>query len=77
MQARGDLQAEHDMLATVRDRVVMMLRQGKSLAEVKAAAPTVSSTRAGETLGTFLESTYVGLVRHTHELGAILLTQGH
>jgi glyoxylase-like metal-dependent hydrolase (beta-lactamase superfamily II) len=72
VQARSDLQAEHDMLATVRDRVVMMLRQGKSLAEVKAAAPTREFDARWGDPGTFLESTYVGLLRHTHELGAIL-----
>jgi glyoxylase-like metal-dependent hydrolase (beta-lactamase superfamily II) len=38
---RADLAAYRDMLTTVRDRVVELIREGKSLEEVVAAKPTV------------------------------------
>lgn len=37
---RADLEAYHDMLRTIRDRVAAMVEEGKSLEEVIAAAPT-------------------------------------
>ena len=72
VQTKPDLQAGRDMLVAVRDRVVALIRQGKSLAEVKAAAPTRGFDARWGQPDQFLESTYIGLVRHTHELGAIL-----
>lgn len=37
---KADLQAYHDMLATVRDRVAGLVREGRSLEQVVAARPT-------------------------------------
>ena len=72
MQTKSDLKAEHDMLVVVKDRVQSMIRQGKSLQEVVAAAPTKELDATWGAPDRFLAETYVGLVRHTHELGGIL-----
>jgi cyclase len=40
LQTKQDLQAEHDMLGTVKDRVQTMIRQGKGISDVTAEAPT-------------------------------------
>jgi cyclase len=37
---KADLQAYHDMLATIRQRVADLLRKGRSLEQVQAAAPS-------------------------------------
>jgi glyoxylase-like metal-dependent hydrolase (beta-lactamase superfamily II) len=71
-QPKAALKAEREMLVTVRDRVVEMIRQGRSLREVVAAAPTKEFDAAWGDPAAFLEATYVGLVRHTRELGGIL-----
>ncbi len=39
-QRREDLQAQYDMLVTVRDRLFALVKQGKSPTEILAAAPT-------------------------------------
>jgi len=40
LSGRAELQAYRDMLATIRDRVRKLVRQGKTLEQVKAAKPT-------------------------------------
>ncbi len=72
LQTRDDLQAEHDMLATVKDRVQTMLRQGKGLPDVIPEAPTKEFDAKWGKPDLFLSMTYAGLLRHTHEIGGIL-----
>jgi hypothetical protein len=60
------------MLTAVRDSVWAMIRQGKGLAEIKAAAPTREFDASWGASDAFLQATYIGLVRHTHELGGVL-----
>ena len=40
LATKADLQASHDMLATIHDRVAAMIKQGKSVEEAVAAKPT-------------------------------------
>ena len=72
LQTRDDLQAEHDMLATVKDRVQTMLRQGKGLVDVIPEGPTKEFDAKWGKPDLFLSMTYAGLLRHTHEIGGIL-----
>jgi len=72
LQTRNDLQAEHDMLATVKDRVQIMLRQGKGLSDVIPELPTKEFDAKWGKPDLFLSMTYAGLLRHTHEIGGIL-----
>jgi glyoxylase-like metal-dependent hydrolase (beta-lactamase superfamily II) len=72
VQSRADLQAEKDMLTAVKDRVWAMIRQGKGLSEVAKETPTREFDAAWGANEDFLKATYVGLVRHTRELGGVL-----
>jgi cyclase len=72
LQTRNDLQAEHDMLVTVKERVQTMLRQGKGLADVMPEMPTKEFDAKWGKPDLFLSMTYAGLLRHTHEIGGIL-----
>jgi cyclase len=70
-QTRDDVQAQHDMLATVKDRVQTMIRQSRSLKEVVAEKPTKEFDEKWGNPDQFLSMTYTGLLRHTHEIGGI------
>jgi len=72
LQAKDDLQSEHDMLAIVKDRVQTMIRQGKGLEEVVANVPTKEFDEKWGKPNLCLSMTYAGMLRHTHEIGGIL-----
>ena len=71
-QTKADLKAEIDMLAAVKERVQTMLRGGKGPAEVAAEAPTKEFDAKWGKPDLFLSMAYIGLARHTHEIGGIL-----
>jgi glyoxylase-like metal-dependent hydrolase (beta-lactamase superfamily II) len=72
LQTRQDLQAEHDMLGTVKDRVQTMIRQGKGISDILAEKPTKEFDEKWGKPDQFLSMTVTGLFRHTHEIGGIL-----
>jgi glyoxylase-like metal-dependent hydrolase (beta-lactamase superfamily II) len=72
VQSKAELQAETEMLTTVKDRVWTMIRESKGLQEIARETPTREFDAKWGANDAFLESTYVGLVRHTHELGRVL-----
>lgn len=72
VQTKADLQAEHDMLVTVKERVQTMIRQGKGLSDVAAEAPTKEFDAKWGKPDLFLSMTFTGMLRHTHEIGGIL-----
>lgn len=72
VQTKADLQAEHDMLVTVKERVQMMIRQGKGLSDITAEAPTKEFDAKWGKPDLFLSMTFTGMMRHTHEIGGIL-----
>jgi cyclase len=72
VQTKDDVQAQRDMLATVKDRVQTMIRQGKGLKDVMAETPTKEFDEKWGKPDLFLSMTYTGLMRHTHEIGGIL-----
>jgi len=72
LQTKADLQAQHDMLVTVKARVETMLRQGKGLPDVVAAMPTKEFDAKFGKPDLFLSMTYTGLQRHTQEAGGVL-----
>jgi glyoxylase-like metal-dependent hydrolase (beta-lactamase superfamily II) len=72
LQTKHDLQAEHDMLGVVKDRVQTMIRQGKGISDVLAEAPTKEFDAKWGDPKQFLQMTVTGLFRHTHEIGGIL-----
>jgi len=72
VQNRQDLQAQHDMIAAVKDRVIVMVRQGKGYQEVVAAAPTKDFDAKWGKPDAFVTMTYRGIMRNIHEIGGII-----
>ena len=72
VQTRQDLQTQHDMLAAVKDRTVMMVRQGKGYSEIVAAAPTRDFDPKWGNPDQFVTMTYRGIIRNLHEIGGII-----
>jgi glyoxylase-like metal-dependent hydrolase (beta-lactamase superfamily II) len=71
-QTKAELKAEIEMLTTVKDRVQTMLRAGKGPAEAAAEAPTKEFDAKWGKPDLFVSMAYIGLARHTHEIGGIL-----
>jgi glyoxylase-like metal-dependent hydrolase (beta-lactamase superfamily II) len=72
VQTRAHLQAERDMLAVVRDRVVKMMKQGMGPDEMIAAAPTKDFDAVWGSPDLFMKNVYPGLWGHARELGGII-----
>jgi len=71
-QTHAHLQAQSDMLNTVRDRVVRMLKQGLGADEMIAAAPTREFDATWGNPDIFLGNIYPGLWGHARELGGVI-----
>ena len=69
---RADLEAEIEMLATVRDRLVKLIRMGYGPNEMVAAKPTQEFDAKYGNPEQFIRNAYMGLWGHVHELGGIV-----
>jgi len=72
VQARADLQAQHDMLSTLRDRLGKMMRQGMSADDMRAAGATKEFDEKWGSPNLFLSTTYRGMWLHVRELGGVV-----
>jgi hypothetical protein len=72
VQPKAHLQAQSEMLNTVRDRLVKMLKQGLGSDEIIAAQPTKEFDAAWGRPDTFLKNVYAGLWGHARELGGVI-----
>jgi glyoxylase-like metal-dependent hydrolase (beta-lactamase superfamily II) len=72
VRTKQDLQAQHDMVAAVKERVVLMVRQGKGYQEIVAAAPTKEFDAQWGDPAQFVTMTYKGIIRNLHEIGGII-----
>jgi len=72
MQTRADLQAQHDMLSTLRDRLGKMMRQGMSAGDMLAARATKEFDEKWGSPELFLSTTYRGMWLHVRELGGVV-----
>jgi glyoxylase-like metal-dependent hydrolase (beta-lactamase superfamily II) len=72
VQPRTHLQAEREMLAAVRDRVVKLMKQGMGPDEMIAAAPTKDFDAVWGSPDLFMRNMYPGLWGHARELGGII-----
>ncbi len=72
VQTRADLQAQFDMLAALRDRLVKMMRQGMSAQEMLAAGATKEFDARWGRPDRFVPTVYRGLWLHVRELGGIV-----
>ena len=70
IQTRADVQAQSDMLNTVRTRLVNMMRQGYGAKDMLAAAPTKEFDAKWGDPKQFIMNSYSGLWGHVRELGA-------
>jgi len=72
VMTRADLEAETQMLATVRDRLVNLIRKGNGPNEMVAAKPTAEFDAKFGNPEQFIRNAYMGLWGHVHELGGIV-----
>jgi glyoxylase-like metal-dependent hydrolase (beta-lactamase superfamily II) len=72
VQTRADLEAQHEMLSTVMDRLSDMMRRGYSAADMKAAEPTKEFDARWGDPSAFMNSVYPGMWGHVRELGGII-----
>lgn len=72
VQTRSDLQAQFDMLTTLRERFVKMMRQGMSANDMLAAGATKEFDEKWGDPKLFVQVSYRGLWLHVRELGGIV-----
>jgi glyoxylase-like metal-dependent hydrolase (beta-lactamase superfamily II) len=72
VQTRADLQAQFDMLTTVRERFAKMMRQGMSANDMLAAGATREFDAKWGDPTLFVTVSYRGLWLHVRELGGIV-----
>ena len=70
--SQADLDAENQMLATLKDRLVKLMKQGFGPQEMIAAAPTKDFDEKWGNPDLFIELAYRGLWGHVRELGGIV-----
>lgn len=68
----ADLQAESEMLATVKDRLVKLMKKGLKPSEIVTVAPTKDFDAKWGSPDKFIELAYRGLWGHVRELGGIV-----
>ena len=72
VQTRSDLQAQRDMLATMKERLVGMLKKGMASSDMLAAAATKEFDAKWGDPTLFVTNAYRGLWGHVRELGGIV-----
>jgi cyclase len=72
VQTRAHLQAQHDMLATLRDRMHKLMRQGMGAEDMLAAGITREYDAAWGDPALFLSTSYRGMWLHIRELGGVV-----
>lgn len=68
----ADLESENEMLATVKDRLVKLIKKGLKPSELVAAAPTKDFDEKWGNPDLFIELAYRGMWGHVRELGGIV-----
>jgi glyoxylase-like metal-dependent hydrolase (beta-lactamase superfamily II) len=72
VQTRADLQAQYDMLATMKDRLVGLLKKGMGADDMIAAAATQEFDARWGDPKLFVSNAYRGLWGHVRSLGGIV-----
>jgi len=72
VMTQADLEAENQMLVTLKDRLVKLMKQGMGPKEMIAAAPTKDFDEKWGNPELFIELAYRGLWGHVRELGGIV-----
>src|SRR5665213_2760858 len=69
LQMRSDLEAEHDMLTTLKARLSQLLAKGMSVSDMLAAAPTREFDAQWGDPTLFIANAWPGMVARARELG--------
>jgi glyoxylase-like metal-dependent hydrolase (beta-lactamase superfamily II) len=72
IQTRADLQAQFDMLSTVRQRLAAMMKKGYGAKDMIAEKPTAEFDAKWGDPTLLMNSVYPGLWAHARELGGII-----
>ncbi|MDB6046724.1 MAG: cyclase [Gammaproteobacteria bacterium] len=72
VQTRADLQAQYDMLSTMKDRLIGLLKKGMGTDDLIANPPTQEFDAKWGDPKLFLANAYRGLWGHVRELGGIV-----
>ena len=72
LQTKADLVAQHEMLTTMKDRLVGLMRKGMGYDDLLAAPPTGEFDARWGDPKLFLTNAYRGLWGHVRELGGIV-----
>jgi hypothetical protein len=72
VQTRADLQAQFDMLTTMRERLPKMMRQGMGTEDMLAVGCTKEFDAKWGDPKLFVTTSYRGLWLHVRELGGIV-----
>jgi cyclase len=72
LMTEADLDAESQMLSTLKDRLVKLMKQGLKPSEIVAAAPTKEFDAKWGNPEQFIKLAYGGLWGHVRELGGIV-----
>lgn len=72
LMTRADLEAENQMLATLKDRLTKLIKQGLRPSEIVAAAPTKDFDAKWGNPDLFIQLAYRGMWGHVRELGGIV-----
>jgi cyclase len=72
VQTKADLQAQFEMLGTMRTRFIEMMRKGMSAKDMLAATPTKEFDARWGNPTLFITNAYPGLWGHVREIGGIV-----
>jgi glyoxylase-like metal-dependent hydrolase (beta-lactamase superfamily II) len=72
LQTRADLEAQHQMLLTLRDRIGTMMRQGMGAEDMLAAGVTKDYDAKWGDPRLFVTTSYKGMWFHVRELGGVV-----
>ena len=72
VQARADLQATHEMLSAMRERIAKMMRQGMGASEMLAAGVSKDFDARWGAPDVFMATAYRGMWLHVREIGGVV-----
>lgn len=72
VQTRADLEAQQEMLVTMKERLIKLMRSGMGPDDIIAAAPTREFDARWGNPERFLKNAYPGMWGHVRELGGIV-----
>jgi cyclase len=72
VQTRADLEAQHQMLSTMKDRLIGLMKKGMGTDDILGSPPTAEFDEKWGDPKLFLANAYKGLWGHVRELGGIV-----